>query len=152
MDIVLDIADELVLDRLYAAVLPLDVFLPKIVANITASSVPQPAPSLWTSVVSSIPHPPVAHAADAAVKLAAHTSTLPSWLLKWGSPALAASAWPRDYIPRQLLSLSVITLVGIHVLYFVFAALSYYFIFDHDMMKHPRFLKASKLGTLLLSC
>ncbi|KAB5595805.1 C-5 sterol desaturase [Ceratobasidium theobromae] len=114
MDIVLDIADELVLDRLYAAVLPLDVFLPKIVANITASSVPQPAPSLWTSVVSSIPHPPVAHAADAAVKLAAHTSTLPSWLLKWGSPALAASAWPRDYIPRQLLSLSVITLIGIH--------------------------------------
>jgi hypothetical protein len=53
----------------------------------------------------------------------------------------ASSAWPRDYIPRQLLSLSVITLVGIHGLYFIFAGLSYKFIFNHDMMRHPRFLK-----------
>ncbi|KAF9223437.1 hypothetical protein BS17DRAFT_781852 [Gyrodon lividus] len=51
------------------------------------------------------------------------------------------SAWPRDHIPRQLLSLSVITLIGIHFLYFIFAGLSYQFIFNHDMMQHPRFLK-----------
>jgi lathosterol oxidase len=145
MDIVLDIVDELVLDRLYAAALPLSVFLPKVAANVTASSIPQPAPSLWSSVVSSLPHPPVTHAADAATKLAAHSSSLPTWLLRWGSPAVAASAWPRDYIPRQMLSLSVITLIGIHVLYFVFAALSYYLIFDHDMMKHPKFLKVSRV-------
>ena len=50
-------------------------------------------------------------------------------------------AWPRDYIPRQLISLCAITLVGIHVLYFLFAWLSYTFIFNHEMMKHPRFLK-----------
>ncbi|CAE6435358.1 hypothetical protein ACGC1H_002876 [Rhizoctonia solani] len=141
MDLVLDILDELILDRVYASALPLSVFLPKAVANITASAVPQPAPSLWSSVVSTLPHPPVAQVIDAAGKITAHSSSLPPWLLKYASPAVAASAWPRDYIPRQLISLSIITLVGIYILYFVFAALSYYLIFDHDMMKHPKFLK-----------
>ncbi|KAG8723918.1 c-5 sterol desaturase [Ceratobasidium sp. 428] len=142
MDIVLDIIDELIFDRLYAAALPLSAVLPKAaVANLTASAVPLPAPSLWTSVVSSLPHPPPSVAAASALHIAALPSQLPSWLTSLASPAATPSAWPRDYIPRQLLSLSVITLIGIHVLYFVFAALSYYLIFDHDMMKHPRFLK-----------
>ena len=47
----------------------------------------------------------------------------------------------RECIPRQLISLCVITLIGIHVLYFLFAWISYRFIFNHEMMKHPRFLK-----------
>lgn len=51
------------------------------------------------------------------------------------------SAWPRDYILRQAISISSITIIGIHILYFLFAGLSYKFIFNHDMMKHPRFLK-----------
>ncbi|CAE7133802.1 unnamed protein product [Rhizoctonia solani] len=80
-------------------------------------------------------------AIDAASKIASHSSSLPPWLLKYASPATTASAWPRDYIPRQLISLCVITYIGIYILYFVFAALSYYFIFDHNMMKHPKFLK-----------
>ncbi|KAJ3734066.1 fatty acid hydroxylase [Lentinula guzmanii] len=50
------------------------------------------------------------------------------------------SAWPRSYMPRQILSLTILTLIGIHVLYFLFASLSYYLIFNHDMMLHPRFL------------
>ena len=33
------------------------------------------------------------------------------------------------------------TLIGIFLLYFVFATLSFWFIFNHEMMKHPRFLK-----------
>jgi hypothetical protein len=48
---------------------------------------------------------------------------------------------PREYIPRQLISLCLITLIGVHVLYFLFAWTSYKFIFNHEMMKHPRFLK-----------
>jgi hypothetical protein len=48
---------------------------------------------------------------------------------------------PRECIPRQLISLCVITLIGIHVLYFLFAWISYKFIFNHEMMKHPRFLQ-----------
>ncbi|QRW03606.1 Fatty acid hydroxylase superfamily [Ceratobasidium sp. AG-Ba] len=141
MDIVLHILDELILDRAYAAALPLSAVLPKAAANITSSAIPAPAPSLWTSVVGSLPHPPPSDAAESALKLAALPSHLPPWLMEWASPALTASAWPRDYIPRQLLSLTLVTLIGIHILYFLFAAVSYYFIFDHDMMKHPKFLK-----------
>lgn len=44
-------------------------------------------------------------------------------------------------MPRQIISLGVFTFIGIHILYFLFAWLSYYFIFNHEMMKHPRFLK-----------
>ncbi|EIW74859.1 hypothetical protein CONPUDRAFT_159631 [Coniophora puteana RWD-64-598 SS2] len=49
------------------------------------------------------------------------------------------SAWTRDYIPRQLISLGVLSFVGFHMLYFTFATLSYMFVFNHEMMKHPRF-------------
>ncbi|SJL03041.1 uncharacterized protein ARMOST_06386 [Armillaria ostoyae] len=38
------------------------------------------------------------------------------------------------------ISLSVLTLIGIYALYFIFAWLSYKFIFNHDMMRHPKFL------------
>ncbi|KAN0073584.1 hypothetical protein V8E55_012191 [Tylopilus felleus] len=51
------------------------------------------------------------------------------------------SAWPRDYIPRQLLSLTLLTLIGIHLIYFTFAGLSFQFLFNHELMRHPRFLK-----------
>ncbi|KAG9101881.1 c-5 sterol desaturase [Ceratobasidium sp. 370] len=140
MDIVLHIVDELIFDRVYAAALPLSAVLPKAAANITAS-IPSSTPSLWTTVVSSLPHPPPSDAAASALKLSTLPSELPTWLKGLASPAMTPSAWPREYIPRQVLSLSVITLIGIHLLYFIFAALSYYLIFDHNMMKHPRFLK-----------
>jgi len=52
----------------------------------------------------------------------------------------AASAWPRDYLPRQIISLTFVTLIGTHAIYFIFAGLSYYFVFNHAMMRHPRFL------------
>jgi lathosterol oxidase len=51
------------------------------------------------------------------------------------------SAWPRDYVPRQIVSLTILTLLGANALYFLFASLSYKFIFNHEMMRHPRFLK-----------
>lgn len=50
-------------------------------------------------------------------------------------------AWPRDRILRQVVSLLAITQVGATLLYFVFSALSYYFIFDRRLEHHPRFLK-----------
>lgn len=61
--------------------------------------------------------------------LASNASTIPQ------------SAWPQDYIPRQLLSLTLVTLVGIHLIYFTFAGLSFQFIFNRELMRHPRFLK-----------
>ena len=48
---------------------------------------------------------------------------------------------PRDDPMRQLASLLVIVTTGAFVLYLATATFSYYFIFDHRLMKHKRFLK-----------
>jgi len=91
-----------------------------------------PSGRTWSSIVASLPHPPLPTANETYLSSSPYSfSNLP----------LSESAWPRDYIPRQILSLTVLTLVGIVLLYFVFATLSYYFIFNHEMMRHPRFLK-----------
>ncbi|KAI0767921.1 fatty acid hydroxylase [Irpex lacteus] len=136
MDLVLELADTYLLDDLYARLLPVSAFatsvnstLLNVASSLNASfpvlSADKPAVSAWSHIVSYIPHPP-----------------LPAEVFE---PAVASaplvSAWPRDYIPRQLLSLLVLTLIGIHLLYFSIAGLSYRFIFNHEMMKHPKFLK-----------
>ncbi|PPR03075.1 hypothetical protein CVT24_012388 [Panaeolus cyanescens] len=125
MDFVLDLADEYVFDAVWAKLVPLSAFSPEF--NSSLKYIPSVSQSSWSSLVSHLPHPAIV-LSDVYTN-ASHYS-IPD-----------VSAWPRDYIPRQLLSLSVITLLGIHVLYFLFAGLSYYFIFNHEMMRHPRFLK-----------
>ncbi|KAJ3034538.1 c-5 sterol desaturase [Rhizophlyctis rosea] len=47
----------------------------------------------------------------------------------------------RTHAVRQLASLYIIALGGSLLLYFFFSAVAYYFLFDHDLMKHPKFLK-----------
>lgn len=51
------------------------------------------------------------------------------------------SQWPRDNICRQFFTLYLITWLFGLVLYFVFASLSYLFIFDHATFTHPKYLK-----------
>lgn len=51
------------------------------------------------------------------------------------------SLWPRDNIYRQSVSILAITQLGASLLYLVFSALSYYFIFDRRLEYHPRFLQ-----------
>ncbi|KAI0833274.1 hypothetical protein BC628DRAFT_1414101 [Trametes gibbosa] len=131
MDIVLHLADEWVLDKAWATLLPISAFTtastntPGLYNSSHAPFLPSHS-SAWSQLISYIPHPP-----------------LPDELLTspFVSSETIASAWPRDYLPRQALSLLTITFVGIHILYFLFAGLSYQYIFDHEMMKHPRFLK-----------
>lgn len=122
MDLVLSLADEYLLDKAWGHIVPASVFAPP--PNISQSRVaPFLSPFLQQThhhLVSLLPHPP----------LPTHDTSL-----------LTLSAWPRDYIPRQLISLSAITLIGIVFLYFIFAGLSYRYIFNHEMMNHPRFLK-----------
>jgi lathosterol oxidase len=124
MDLVLSIADEYLLDKAWAFMVPASVFVTPV--NISQSSLaPIVLPFSWQwhhILVSLLPHPPLPSTYD--------PSTLTT-----------VSAWPRDYIPRQLISLSVVTLIGIFCLYLLFAGLSYQYIFNHDMMNHPRFLK-----------
>ncbi|XP_072594227.1 lathosterol oxidase-like, partial [Vulpes vulpes] len=49
--------------------------------------------------------------------------------------------WSEDDIFRQTISLLIVTNLGAYILYFFFATLSYYFVYDHSLMKHPQFLK-----------
>lgn len=131
MDLVLRICDDLLLDKVWARVIPLSAFTPSLELasslNATATFVPVvPVASAWSQIISHLPHPPISQ----------HNLTS-----LYSTKSHAISAWPREYIPRQLMSLCVITLIGIHVLYFLFAWISYKFIFNHEMMKHPRFLK-----------
>ena len=133
MDVVLGLADDYLLDKIWAALLPVSAFT-TVSSNAAAlynasshvSPVPVSQPSAWSQLISYIPHPPLPADALAAPLVATQN---------------VASAWPRDYMPRQIISLLALTLVGIHILYFVFAGLSYKYIFNHEMMKHPRFLK-----------
>jgi lathosterol oxidase len=61
-------------------------------------------------------------------------------LVKAVCPLLPSSGLARTDVLRQALSLCLITYIGIYVLYFSVATLSYYLIFDHRMKSHPRFL------------
>ena len=132
MDLVLSICDDLVLDRVWSQLVPLSAFTEAAPGVFSSSSTAINAslkrvpPSTWAHIVSSLPHPPI--------------STFNATRLPYSELA-AVSAWPRTYFLRQVLSLSVITLIGIHLLYFIFAGLSYMFIFNHEMMRHPKFLK-----------
>ena len=125
MDLILSFADEYLLDKAWGHFIPASVFAPPFHANISQLSVTPSAslarPTWHRHLVSLLPHPPLPQSHDAS--------------------HLTVSAWPRDYIPRQLFSLSAITLTGIVFLYFIFAGLSYWYIFNHEMMSHPRFLK-----------
>lgn len=51
------------------------------------------------------------------------------------------SAWPRDSILRQTVSIVTVTQLGATMLYWFFSAFSYYCIFDRRLEYHPRFLK-----------
>lgn len=131
MDLVLNIADDWVLDKAWARVVPLSAFAAssEIFGSLNSTAkylALAGSPSTWSQLVSHLPHPPLSYNEIA--------------LLNPQSQQLI-SGWPRDYIPRQIVSLSLLTLIGIHLLYFVFAGLSFQYIFNHEMMRHPRFLK-----------
>lgn len=68
------------------------------------------------------------------------------------TPYLYPASWPEDNFFRQTLSLLIVTNLGAYILYFVFATFSYYFIFDHSLMKHPQFLKVSDFLTCFNYC
>lgn len=136
MDLLLQICDSYFLDRFWANLVPLSAFAtpPEFATSFNSSSTILPvvaSASKWTQFIARLPHPPIT--ADSLALLYAQP----------GAPLSVppVSAWPRDYVPRQVISLVVLTLIGIHIIYFLFAGLSYAFIFNHDMMRHPRFLK-----------
>lgn len=59
------------------------------------------------------------------------------------TPYLYPTSWPEDEPLRQIFGLLVVTNLGAALLYLGLGALSYFFIFDHNLMKHPQFLKVT---------
>lgn len=57
------------------------------------------------------------------------------------SPYVYAGSWPEDEPLRQILSLLLLTNLGATLLYLGLASVSYVFIFDHNLKKHPHFLQ-----------
>ncbi|XP_034033724.1 lathosterol oxidase-like [Thalassophryne amazonica] len=56
------------------------------------------------------------------------------------SPYVYPSSWPEDGALRQIISLLVLTNIGASILYLGLGSFSYFFIYDHRLMKHPQFL------------
>ncbi|KAK0629862.1 C-5 sterol desaturase [Bombardia bombarda] len=116
MDIALEIADQFLFDYIYAWALP-------------ARAAPYDYPDQLSAN--------------------ATAQTFSSWQYKPAtafitlepSQAAYSSALPRDNILRQSLSLFLIVWLFGFLMYFVFATLSYIFIFDKKTMEHPKFLK-----------
>ncbi|KAK2061206.1 hypothetical protein LY76DRAFT_508412, partial [Colletotrichum caudatum] len=81
------------------------------------------------------------HAANATTLPLLTWKYKPSTYILYLEPSGAAylSAWARDNIFRQFTSPFLITWL---LNYFVFATLSYIFIFDKKIFKHPKFLKS----------
>lgn len=87
----------------------------------------------------------------ASLSLNSTLASPPSALSTFLSTVPSLSSLPRDSIVRQCLSLYLITYIGILILYFSVATLSYKFIFDKRMEGHPRFLKNQVRKEILFS-
>jgi lathosterol oxidase len=155
MDVVLNFFDDHVFDSVYASLVPAVVPTAAAVARgagltifpSNGSYLPMdPSPSRWASLLSFLPGAKDAIAGTPFLSASSSASTFATTTLP------GVSAWSRDYIPRQLLSLSIITLLGAYALYFIFATASYFYIFDHRMMKHPKFLKNQVRMEIESSC
>lgn len=145
MDYVLSVADNIILDKVWAHIVPAAAF----VQSFNATKYPNMSSGTWLSVVSHFPHPLLNDLIYLNSEPAKYQT--PSFLASFESPPSIPSAWPRSYIPRQMISVSLIALAGMHISYFLFGWLSYQFIFDKRMMKHPRFLKNQVRQEILCS-
>ncbi|XP_055365689.1 lathosterol oxidase-like isoform X2 [Betta splendens] len=71
------------------------------------------------------------------------------------TPYVYPSTWPENDTLRQLISLWVVTNLGAQLIYLGFGALSFYYVFEHNLMKHPQFIKNQvrkeiELGTVAI--
>jgi lathosterol oxidase len=122
MDITLEVFDTFIGDRLYATILP---------ASLTSSANAfNELGNVFNATLSLFGNP------DSYVYQPAT-----QYFRLEPSKYVYLSAWPRDHIYRQALSLYLITWIFGLLLYFVCASLSYIFVFDKTTTKHPRYLK-----------
>lgn len=119
MDIVLEVLDTYLFDYLYAAVLPASL-----------------------SGYDSLKHGS-SNASSFSLSPAFSWQYKPATSFFSLEPPQAAymSAWTRDNIYREITSFFLITWVFGLIVYFIFASLSYVFVFDKTTFNHPKFLK-----------
>ncbi|KAL1872785.1 hypothetical protein VTK73DRAFT_1335 [Phialemonium thermophilum] len=116
MDIVLEVTDTFIFDHLYAWLLPVR-HAPFDYPDHLSTNATSPVLSPW------------------------QYKPATSFFSLEPSQAAFASAWARDNILRQTVSLFLITWIFGVLTYFIFASLSYWLIFDKKTLQHPKFLK-----------
>ncbi|KAL6245147.1 c-5 sterol desaturase [Rhinocladiella similis] len=126
MDIVLEIADTLVLDRVYSF------FAPASPAQYIYHNLKNVTTTTWSSIrETSTGAPQFSYIYEPASQYLSLPPT--EWTY--------SSSLPRDNIFRQGISLFFIVWIFGLLLYFVFASLSYVFVFDKTTSQHPKYLK-----------
>lgn len=135
MDVVLEIFDTFVFDRVYANILPIQ-------SSITNFD---PVSTIAASFKNSLVDANASYAQPPAVG----DYGLSAWTFQPASPLFSVepseyaymSRWDRDNIFRQCVSMFALTWFSALVIYFTFAGLSYLFVFDHTTFQHPKYLK-----------
>ncbi|KAL2007491.1 hypothetical protein VTN00DRAFT_8929 [Thermoascus crustaceus] len=112
MDIVLDVLDTLVFDHVYAALLPIS--------------------------AETLAKKPIV---DDGALLSQYNQNVGRYIDLPPSKWAALSSWSRDDIRRQTISLFAISWFFAVFLYTFSSTISYYFVFDHAQMNHPKFLR-----------
>ncbi|KAL2216902.1 sterol delta 5,6-desaturase ERG3 [Thermoascus aurantiacus ATCC 26904] len=121
MDIVLEVWDAFLGDRLYATLLPASL----------VSSVTFPADKGVFNGTLSFFSQPESYVYKPATKFFRLEPSKYAYM----------SAWPRDNIYRQSVSFFLITWIFGLLIYFICATLSYMFVWDKTTVKHPKYLK-----------
>ncbi|KAL2007194.1 hypothetical protein VTN00DRAFT_8632 [Thermoascus crustaceus] len=120
MDIVLEVWDTFLGDRLYATLVPASL----------SSSITFPSDSVFNGTLSFFGQPD-SYVYEPATKFFRLEPSKYAYL----------SAWPRDNIYRQSVSFFLITWIFGLFIYFICASLSYMFVWDKTTIKHPKYLK-----------
>lgn len=141
MDLVLEIVDTLLLDRVYATAFPRTANWP---APIAKALDLQLSPTYAAPAVASNATAPVLSTISSFSELFTHTTQhvySDSGFLLAPSKYAMASAFARTNMFRQLVSLTAIVTIFGAILYLGIAGLSYTLVFDKETMKHPKFLR-----------
>ncbi|WPH02063.1 putative fatty acid hydroxylase [Acrodontium crateriforme] len=132
MDVVLEVFDTYLFDRIYAAAFPLQSSLGGFdpISTITASL--KGANATWNSSGATV---------DGALRSSWTWEPASQYFSVQPSEYAYLSRWDRDDVWRQTLSLYAMTWLFGLIIYFTFATLSYVFVFDKATFKHPKYLK-----------
>lgn len=123
MDLVLEVADTYLFDRVYATLLP----------KTFKSLIPE-APPFISNVINTITNS-TSNPAKKVYGLNSHYYFFDETIYS------SLSLLPRHNIIRQTISLFLVTSLFGWLLYFIVAALSYHFVYDKSNFNHPRYLK-----------